>query len=169
MAVPWLASFLLLWWVPLSWFERPRAVARSAADEPAALTVTVQIPVYNEDPAALRACLHSVLVQSRPVTRVRVVDDGSVHADGSPMAYQDIRAELSERAAARGIETTWDRITNRGKRHAQIHVLADDDADIFVTLDSDSVLDPDAVREGSQTVRRPRGPVGRRPGPGPQP
>ncbi|MFD4370620.1 glycosyltransferase [Streptomyces sp. NPDC058486] len=156
LAVPWLVSFLLLWWVPLAWLERPSTPAGPEADTVDALTVTVQIPVYNEDPAALRACLHSVLVQSRPVTRVRVVDDGSVHADGTPMTYADVKAELLERAAARDIEVTWDRTPNRGKRHAQMHVLADDDADVFVTLDSDSVLDVDAIAEGLKPFADPK-------------
>lgn len=149
LAMPWLVSFFLLWWVPVSWLERPRRPASAAGQADVdALTVTVQVPVYNEDPGALRACLHSVLVQSRRVTRVRVVDDGSVHPDGTPMDYGDVRAELCGRAAAIGVEVTWDRTVNRGKRHAQMHVLADDDADIFVTLDSDSVLDAEAVAEG---------------------
>ncbi|MEU6393690.1 glycosyltransferase family 2 protein [Streptomyces sp. NPDC046939] len=146
--VPWLVSFLLLWWVPLSWLERPRTASPDAQAELDRLRVTVQIPVYNEDPAALRSCLHSLLVQTRPVDRIRVVDDGSVHADGTPMTYDDVRAELFERAGARGVEVTWDRTPNRGKRHAQMHVLATDDADVFVTLDSDSVLDPEAIAEG---------------------
>ncbi|GAB2802355.1 glycosyltransferase [Streptomyces daliensis] len=156
MAVPWLVSFLLLWWAPLSWLDRPR---KASADEQAALDrlrVTVQVPVYNEDPDALRACLHSVLVQSRPVGRVRVVDDGSVHADGTPMTYDDVRAELLDRARARGVDVTWDRTPNRGKRHAQMHVLATDDADVFVTLDSDSVLDPEAVAEGLKPFADPK-------------
>lgn len=79
--------------------------------------------------------------------RVRVVDDGSVSPDGTPLTYDAVRAELFERAAAYGVEATWDRTENRGKRHAQMHVLADD-ADVFVALDSDSVLDVDAVAEG---------------------
>lgn len=148
MALPWLVSFLLLWWAPLAWFERPRSAPPSARAALDALRVTVQIPVYNEDPGVLRACLHSVLLQSRPVRRIRVVDDGSTGADGTPMTYDDVRAELFERADAAGVEVTWDRTPNRGKRHAQMHVLAHDDADIFVTLDSDSVLDPEAVAEG---------------------
>lgn len=157
MSVPWLVSFLLLWWVPLAWLERSRTPAeRESAAALDALTVTVQIPVYNEDPAALRACLHSVLGQSRPVTRVRVVDDGSVHPDGTPMTYDDVRAELQREAPARGIEVTWDRTGNRGKRHAQMHVLAHDDADVFVTLDSDSILDVDAIAEGLKPFADPK-------------
>ncbi|MFJ8859041.1 glycosyltransferase [Streptomyces sp. NPDC102451] len=154
--MPWLVSFLLLWWVPLSWLERPRTAPPESRARLDALKVTVQIPVYNEDPDALRACLHSTLVQSRPVDRIRVVDDGSAYPDGSPMTYDDIRAELFERAAARRVEVTWDRTPNRGKRYAQMHVLADDDADVFVTLDSDSVLDSEAVAEGLKPFADPK-------------
>ncbi|MEU9079576.1 glycosyltransferase [Kitasatospora sp. NPDC004745] len=148
LAAPWLISFLLLWWVPLSWWERPRTATPEQQHGLDRLRVTVQIPVYNEDTAALRACLHSVLAQSRPVQRIRVVDDGSVRPDGTPMTYDEARAEFARLAAAAGIEATWDRTSNRGKRHAQMHVLANDDADVFITLDSDSVLDCHAVREG---------------------
>ncbi|SOD58623.1 hyaluronan synthase [Streptomyces zhaozhouensis] len=146
LALPWLVSFLLLWWVPLAWLERPRRAPADAGLD--ALTITVQVPVYNEDPDALRACLHSVLTQSRPVTRLRVVDDGSTRPDGSPETYPEVRAELLALAPAHGVEATWDRTANRGKRHAQMHVLATDDADVFVTVDSDSVLDRHAVAEG---------------------
>ncbi|WP_449289309.1 glycosyltransferase [Nocardiopsis halotolerans] len=153
----WLASFLLLWWAPFAWFERP---VRATAEEHAeldALTVTVQIPVYNEDPLVLRSCLRSVLAQSRRVDRVRVVDDGSVDAStGLPVDYDDIRDAFLARAVELGVEATWDRTGNRGKRFAQMHVLAEDDADVFVTLDSDSVLDRHAVREGLGALRRSR-------------
>ena len=145
----WLVCFLLLWWVPLAWFDRP---VRATAEQHAALdelTVTVQIPVYNEDPEILWACLCSVLAQTRPVQRVRVVDDGSTdHETGEPVEYTEIRDAFLARARSAGVEATWDRVENRGKRFAQMHVLTNDDADVFVTLDSDSVLDRQAVREG---------------------
>ncbi|WP_433696591.1 glycosyltransferase family 2 protein [Nocardiopsis sp. CA-288880] len=156
LAMVWLASFLLLWWAPFAWLERP---VRATADEQEALdslTVTVQVPVYNEDPLVLRACLDSVLAQSRTVDRVRVVDDGSVDADGEPLDYGGVRDAFLARAAGLGVEATWDRTANRGKRFAQMHVLAEDDADIFVTLDSDSVLDRHAVREGLAPFASPR-------------
>ncbi|MEW9548245.1 glycosyltransferase [Nonomuraea sp. NPDC050783] len=157
LSAAWMVSFLLLWWVPLAWFERPVRAPRARQAELDALTVTVQIPVYNEDPEALRACLRSVLAQSRPVTRVRVVDDGSAdRVTGEPVRYDDVRREFEAEAARLGIATTWDRTGNRGKRFAQMHVLAHDDADVFMTLDSDSVLDRHAVREGLQPFADPR-------------
>ncbi|MET9777901.1 glycosyltransferase family 2 protein [Streptomyces sp. NPDC006367] len=149
MSIVWLASFLLLWWLPVCWMERPATVTEDQRPGVDGLRVTVQIPVYNEDPEALRACLESVFAQSRPVQRIRVVDDGSVDAaTGAPLDYDAERAYLMRHADRLGIEATWDRTPNRGKRWAQMHVLAEDDADIFVTLDSDSVLDEHAVAEG---------------------
>lgn len=156
LAVVWLASFLLLWWAPLAWLERPIRAAPEEHEALDALTVTVQIPVYNEDPLVLRSCLRSVLAQSRRVDRVRVVDDGSVDAStGQPVDYDGIRVRFLAQAAELGVEATWDRTGNRGKRFAQMHVLAEDDADVFVTLDSDSVLDRHAVREGLAPFARP--------------
>ncbi|MEV4470799.1 glycosyltransferase family 2 protein [Nonomuraea sp. NPDC049504] len=146
----WLLAAMLLWWLPLSWCERRITAPPGERAGLDALRVTVQVPVYNEDPEALRACLRSVLAQSRPVTRVRVVDDGS------HVPYDDVRHAFESAAAARGVETTWDRTPNRGKRHAQMHALAEDDGDVFVTLDSDSVLDRHAVREGLAPFADPR-------------
>ncbi|MET7776275.1 glycosyltransferase family 2 protein [Streptomyces mirabilis] len=156
MALAWLVSFLLLWWIPLSWMEKPvttTARQQRILDE---LVVTVQVPVYNEDEPALRDCLQSVFDQSRPVDRIRVVDDGSIDkATQTPITYPATKAWFLEEAARRGIHATWDRTVNRGKRHAQMHVLADDPGDIFVTLDSDSILDREAVAEGLKPFRDP--------------
>jgi hyaluronan synthase len=158
LTLAWLVAFLLLWWLPLCWLERPFSTAgpeqRRTVD---ALRVTVQVPVYNEDPDALSACLDSVLTQSRSVQRVAVVDDGSAdHATGRPLEYAAQRAELLRRAKAAGIDAHWVRTPNRGKRWAQMEVLAHDDADVFVTLDSDSVLDEHAVAEGLKPFADPR-------------
>ncbi|WP_017589629.1 glycosyltransferase [Nocardiopsis ganjiahuensis] len=157
LSMVWMACFALLWWVPLAWLERPfRATAEQSA-ELDRLFVTVQIPVYNEDPRVLEMCLRSTLEQSRRVDRVRVVDDGSTDpATGEAVEYAEIRDRFLERAAAAGVEATWDRTPNRGKRFAQMHVLAQDDADIFVTLDSDSVMDREAIREGLAPFADPR-------------
>ncbi|MFH9728743.1 glycosyltransferase [Streptomyces sp. NPDC017260] len=157
LAAVWLVSFLLLWWLPVCWLERAATVTDSERQDLDGLRVTVQIPVYNEDPRALRACLASVFAQSHRVQRVRVVDDGSVDGTtGEPLLYHAERAYLHHHAERLGIEATWDRTPNRGKRWAQMHVLAEDDADVFVTLDSDSVLDEHAVAEGLKPFADPR-------------
>ncbi|MFE9127072.1 glycosyltransferase [Streptomyces sp. NPDC007148] len=149
MAFAWLVSFLLLWWIPLCWMEKPITATERQQRRLDTLVVTVQVPVYNEDEPALRACLQSVFDQSRPVDRIRVVDDGSEDKDsGTQITYPATKAWFLNEARRRGIYATWDRTVNRGKRHAQMHVLTDDPGDIFVTLDSDSVLDREAVAEG---------------------
>ncbi|GAA3984927.1 hypothetical protein GCM10022384_36640 [Streptomyces marokkonensis] len=153
----WLASFLLLWWLPVCWLERPATVTDSEQQGIDGLRVTVQVPVYNEDAQVLRACLESVFAQSRRVQRVCVVDDGSVDGvTGEPLLYDAERAWFLDQAGRLGIEATWDRTPNRGKRWAQMHVLAEDDADVFATLDSDSVLDEHAVAEGLKPFADPR-------------
>ncbi len=144
-------TFALMWWIPVSWFERPigeRAPRHaSRSDQATRLVVSVQIPVYNEDPATLRACLTSLLHQTRLPDKVLLVDDGS-HVD-----YAEVKAWWLHAAGARRIQCSWERTENRGKRHAQMHALAWDDADIYVTLDCDSVLDPHAIEEGLKPFR----------------
>lgn len=142
MAITFLVTFLLLWWVPVSWFERPFTATVAQVRQLDELEVVVQVPVYNEDRAALRAALRSLLEQTRLPNRVHVVDDGS------DVDYGDVRAWWYREAFLRGIQTTWIRTPNRGKRHAQMEVLADDPGDVFVTLDSDSTLDHQALSEG---------------------
>ncbi|MCW2904340.1 MAG: hypothetical protein JWO67_6605 [Streptosporangiaceae bacterium] len=155
LAFAWLVSFLLLWWIPLAWAEKPVTVTERQQRQLDGLIVTVQVPVYNEDEAALRDCLRSVFEQTRKVDRIRVVDDGSQDSSG-PITYPAVRAWFLAEAAQLGIEVTWDRTVNRGKRHAQMHVLTDDPGDIFVTLDSDSVLDRNAIGEGLKPFRDPK-------------
>jgi hyaluronan synthase len=157
LAFAWLVSFLLLWWIPLAWAEKPITVTERQQRQLDGLTVVVQVPAYNEDEQALRDCLRSVFKQTRKVDRIRVVDDGSGDkATGTAITYPMVRAWFLQEAAKRGIQATWDRTVNRGKRHAQMHVLADDPGDIFITLDSDSVLDRQAVQEGLKPFHDPK-------------
>lgn len=140
----WILALAMLWWVPVSWFERPRTVDRAQQTALDHLLVLVQIPVYNEDEPALRACLESVLAQSRLPDRIAVVDDGS-----SGNGYPATKAWFLAEAAANDIDASWTRTRNRGKRHAQMEAFdRDTDAEIFVTLDSDSLLDTEALAEG---------------------
>lgn len=94
---------------------------------------------------------------SLPSDRIRVVDDGSTdRSTGEPILYANERRDFLRRAEELGVEASWDRTPNRGKRWAQMSVLAEDDADIFVTFDSDSILDPEAVPEGLKPFADPR-------------
>jgi hyaluronan synthase len=150
MALVFALTFLLLWWVPLSWKERPFTATPRQQRQLDALTVTVHLPVYNEDPSTLRDALQSVLDQSRLPTSIHVVDDGS------NVDYSTVRAEVEPKIAEAGINLLWRRTPNRGKRHAQMETLASDTADIYVTLDSDSTLDTEALREGLMPFSDPK-------------
>ncbi|RAG81549.1 glycosyltransferase family 2 protein [Streptacidiphilus pinicola] len=150
LAFAWAFSFLLLWWVPLSWMERPATTTDRQQRQLDDLVVIVQVPVYNEDEAALRACLQSLLDQTRLPDRVAVVDDGST----DPML--GVKAWFLRAADEAQITATWVRQANAGKRHAQTTALQHDDSDIIVTLDSDTVLDTNAIAEGLKPFADPK-------------
>jgi hyaluronan synthase len=146
MAFTWAVSFLMLWWVIVAWFEKPYTVTPRQKAYLDDKIVTVQVPAYNEDPSALHMCLQSLFQQTRLPNRIKVVDDGS----DSTLVPQYLRIADWFRAECYrlGIEPTWKRTANQGKRGAQMEVLREDNADIFVTLDSDSVLERDAIDRG---------------------
>ncbi|OAH11024.1 glycosyltransferase [Streptomyces jeddahensis] len=105
--------------------------------------VTVVVPVFNEDPKTFRALLESVARQSRLPQRLHIVDNGSTDSDCRSVFDDWVRT------APAGLEARYDATGRVGKRRAQAVAFdADPEADIFCTLDSDTVLDPHAIREG---------------------
>ncbi len=153
----WFVALLMLWWIPVSWLEHPIGLQDSAVQYVGRLRVTVQVPVYNEDEDALRGCLDSVLRQTRLPDRIAVVDDGSIYTGSDPAGpYARTFHWFASTCCSAGVDGTWARTQNQGKRHAQMHALTDDDADIFVTLDSDSLLDARAIEEGLKPFADPR-------------
>lgn len=99
---------------------------------PAAGRVLAIVPVYNEEPALVHEVVRSLLRQSTLPDAIHIIDDGS--AEALPTFDDPL--------------VTWHRIPNSGKRHAQAHVLhkfAPDEFDFVFTVDSDSVLDDDAL------------------------
>lgn len=107
---------------------------------PAGLKTAVIIPSFNEDPATLAATIESVLGQDHRVDEIWVVDDGSDRDDGFQVAQQVL--------AGRDGAYVHKLPENRGKRHAQAYAFQRSDADIFITVDSDTILYSDAVAEG---------------------
>ncbi|MEU8350830.1 glycosyltransferase, partial [Streptomyces sp. NPDC048845] len=153
LAAVWMATFLLLaLQTLLCHLERVPTPSPRTNRRLRALHVAVLMPVYNEDPGYLRLGLESFLRQTRPPDSVHVVDDGSTQTD-----YADVRAWWLTAAARAGIGTTWERVPNAGKRHAQARgVLRCPQAEIFVTVDSDSCLAPDAIEQILLPFHRPR-------------
>jgi hyaluronan synthase len=113
----------------LSWLSRP--YPGPGPDAP----VAVVIPCYNEDPALLARVLESLRWQTRKPDAVIVTDDGST------VSYQHVIAAYPE--------VTWLRTVNQGKKHAQAEAFSRAPwAKFFVTIDSDSALEPRAIEEG---------------------
>lgn len=144
LAAVWMITFgLLLMQTLMYHLERPRVLTARTARQLEALHVAVICPAYNEDPGYLRLGLESLLRQTRLPNSVHVVDDGSTSTD-----YAQVRAWWEQAARAAGIRATWQRTPNRGKRHAQAAAVEQaPHADVFVTIDSDACLSPDALGE----------------------
>lgn len=144
LAAVWATTFVLLLAQTVMYhLERPRHLTPRIKRQLDTLHVAILMPVYNEDDGYLRLGLQSFLDQTRRPDSVHVVDDGSATGD-----YAAVRNWWLGAAKATGIATTWRRVPNGGKRHAQAHaVQASPAADVYITVDSDSCLAPNAVEE----------------------
>lgn len=129
-------------WI-MSWFDHPSVVKSEASRRRLDnLLVTAAVPAYNEDPGLLDRCIWSLVNQSRPPRLVWVVDDGS------SVDYSALRQHWEGRWPG-GTEVRWSRQANQGKRCAHALVFGSDaEADIFITVDSDTTLDYRAIEEG---------------------
>lgn len=102
--------------------------------------VTVLVPAYNEGPMVLKA-LYSVATADYPPDKLEIicVDDGSKDDTWSYIAQaQDRYPEL-----IRTIRFS----RNRGKREALYIGFKQGRGDFFVTVDSDSVIQPDTLKQ----------------------
>lgn len=136
----------------LSWHPRPVTANPENGPGQANLRVGVAVPVFNEDPAMLVACLESLLAQTRPVASVVVIDDCS--ADPCALAQaQDLR----DRFDTAGIDLITERFEqNRGKRHALMRALGlQPDVDVLLGVDSDTIVDPCAVARLARAYDQP--------------
>lgn len=118
----------------LALFYKPRMETTPILD------VSVIVPFYNESPHIIVRTVWSILMQDYKIKEVIVVDDGS----------QDESAfrELLEFRSRHGLDNRlilhqFD--TNRGKREAQAYGFERATGKIFVTVDSDTTLYPNAI------------------------
>jgi hyaluronan synthase len=103
------------------------------------LRVVVLVPMYNEDPEIVRRSVRSLLSQTHVPDRIHVIDDGSNSTDALDAVKDEVRAERTRVRLSR-------HRFNLGKRDALATAAQmERDADIFVTVDSDTVLDPGAI------------------------
>lgn len=115
--------------------------------ELARFNVSVIIPCYNEDAVTFRAMLDSLNNQTRLPDSIHVVDDGS-KTDDCALMFKDWQKTTT-------ITATYTRQVNSGKREAQARAFAlSPEATIYVTLDSDTVLDERAIEQGLKPFAR---------------
>jgi hyaluronan synthase len=134
----WLASLIALAYLNPIFKEKPPK-----------LNVCVVATVYNEDPKTFLQMLKSLDAQTHAPNRIYIVDDGS-----SDPACQKIFRVWAKRSK---ISAVCVYKTNAGKREAQaVAFRANPKADIFVTIDSDTVLDKYAIEEGLKPFAEPK-------------
>ena len=120
-------------------FADPGRRARAPLDaSPYQPDVDVIIPCYNEDPALLTGCLRSLRAQDYTGrVNVWVVDDGSRNREAL-LPVLDAEADPGwEVCLLEG---------NQGKREAQDVALWAGRSEVVLTIDSDTVVDPDGIR-----------------------
>ncbi|MFD0855657.1 glycosyltransferase, partial [Actinomadura adrarensis] len=144
-----LAAVLLLSQIVLCHLERPYRITRRRSRQLHRLSVVALVPAYNEDEALLARCLMSLASQTRRPDRIVVVDDGS------KIDYARVKTWALAEAERTGMSLTWVRTSNQGKRHAHGEAIRrTPEADIYLTVDSDAILDPHAIEEGLKPFSR---------------
>lgn len=120
------------------WFRYKPMSAEAISDEDLPV-ITVVIPAYNEGPMVQKSIL-SAIESDYPAHKLRVicVDDGS--RDDTFLHMERARGQNPSRI------TTLSLGKNQGKRHALYAGMLQATGDIIITLDSDSVLPPDSIR-----------------------
>lgn len=116
-------------------------------DQPPNLVVDCVIPSYNEDGEGLVKTIESLLVQTYPINKIYVVDDGSPDERG----YFKVKEFLESRPDLNELITLYRLPQNLGKRHAQGWAFQQSNADVFFTVDSDSYVYPNALYELMRT------------------
>ncbi len=107
-------------------------------------TVTAVIPMFNEG-SAIKETLQSLIDSAYPTSKLKVICVDDCSSDDS---YEHAR-QVARKSGGR-LKILRNR-TNLGKRRSIIRATREADSEIIVSVDSDVVVDPDAVR---QLVRR---------------
>lgn len=118
--------FALLLYTDLA--RRPRV--GTYGNEP----ISVIVPFYNEEPGVLTAAIASLLA-ARGNLEIIAIDDGSRTEESA----DELRRRFGPRIRLLGYPD------NRGKRVAQAEALRHATGEFVVTVDSDTVVEPDAI------------------------
>lgn len=140
--------YAVLGWRLMLW-KRYRPMPAPPADLLPRLTVV--IPCFNEG-SLVRQAIRSVARSHYPADRLEiiVVDDGSTDDSWTHILHEarDLRNDVAI--------VTLRHPVNHGKRHALALGFERASGDIFVTVDSDSILEQDALRNGVAPLVRDR-------------
>ncbi|MFC1400599.1 MULTISPECIES: glycosyltransferase family 2 protein [Streptacidiphilus] len=105
------------------------------------------ITVYNESPAMLRRCLDSVLAQTLRIQSLTVVDDCSTDESAAALV-EEMRPQFERLGIGLGFIRFPE---NRGKRHGLAAGFEQEPgADMYLCIDSDTVIDRNSVAELAQ-------------------
>jgi hyaluronan synthase len=111
-------------------------------------SVSIIVPVYNEDHKILGDCLQSLCDQDYESLEILIVDDGSKDREELK------RNVYSKFVHDRRVHMIYTPI-NVGKRHAQKFGFNRCTGEIIVTIDSDTVIPPAGVRQLMQRFKDP--------------
>ncbi len=104
-------------------------------------TISVVVPTYNESHKELKECLFSIGKQNYPKFDVYVVDDGTEN-NWSEIVSKEFKKNFPK------IPIYYHKLpNNQGKRFAQKWAFDKINTEIVVTIDSDTVLQPDTIYE----------------------
>jgi cellulose synthase/poly-beta-1,6-N-acetylglucosamine synthase-like glycosyltransferase len=107
-------------------------------------TVTAIIPMFNEG-SAIKETLQSILDSDYPAAKLKIICIDDCSTDDS---YEQAR-EIAKKSGGR-LRVIRNR-TNMGKRRSIIRATRESEGEIVVSVDSDVVVDADAIR---QLIRR---------------
>ena len=129
----------------VSWFDKPYTVNATQQAFLDSQWVTMIVPVFNEDPLLLHLALLSFMQGTRRPDEIFVIENG-INQDRSD--YSRVRAWWTDREFS-GTIIQWARIPEKGKKVGQAWGMArSPKADYFMTVDSDTRLEREALREG---------------------
>ncbi|MEV6022327.1 glycosyltransferase [Streptomyces sp. NPDC052036] len=125
-------------------FYRPAKAGREELEYLDQSWVTAVIPIYNEDPVMFEQGLRSLLAQSRLPNEIHIIDDCSADPGGIRVAKK-MRREFEAHGVKYSVSVQPE---NKGKREALARGFeAAPYSDIFLCVDSDTVLARDTFRE----------------------
>jgi len=127
------------------WQTLPLARAPAPATPPASRpSLAVIIAAYNEAPV-LGTTIAALLAQTDPPEEIIIADDGSIDGTGNLLSgrYGLATPMLGEITAGPGLR--WLRATHGGKASTLNRALPHVSTELFLTVDADTKLAPDAV------------------------